>query len=153
MEWAAPLEGAGPPPLVLRTDPPGAALRLTSTGDLAWRIDAEGAGLALAETDGLRPLSEPPVGPHPLSEELWGSFSRDLLPLLAAWQPGSGGGVGSADGPGYATLGPSGLLRVPQGPPEARPGWLIGGVPSGRGVLIVCDPRRRVALRWIGLDG
>lgn len=152
LEWAAPIEGEGPAPVVLRTDPPGAALRLTSTGDSAWRIDGEGAGLALAETDGLRPLFEPPLGPHPFSEELWGAFSGDLQAMQMMWTPDLMG-TGAADGPRWAFWGRNFTYLQPFGESFLPPGWLVGGAPRGRQVLLICDSRRRIALRWIGLDG
>lgn len=150
LEWEPPSSAPGPPGLVLRTEPPGAPLRLTSVDGAGWSIVSEGNALALAEAVGLRPLATGVDGPHPLSRELWGSFAERLAGASSEWRPGP---LRSADGPAWAFWG-----GIAGGRPFAEdalepPAWLLGGLPSGREVLLICDPQRRTALRWIGLDG
>ncbi|MHC4377821.1 MAG: hypothetical protein ACYS26_14575 [Planctomycetota bacterium] len=148
--WEPSAVDAGPPALVLRTEPPGALLRLTSVDGTGWRIASEGNALALAEAARMGPLSAPAVGPQPLSPDLWGPFSEGLVRPPSEWRPGP---LQSEQGPAWAFWG-----RIVGGHPLSEgtleaPAWLVGGLPSGRETLLICDPQRRLALRWIGLDG
>ena len=150
MAWE-PLAGeSSPPPIVLRTDPPGAAVQLSSAASGGWEIESQGSTLALAEPAGLRPLGAPIAGPHPLAPELWGAFADRLAPEPDGWSPGS---KVSASGSAWAFWGPIEGGQPVLDAPIAVPAWLVFGLPSGRETLLICDLRQRVALRWVGLGG